>query len=452
MPTSWRAAQRQRKAYPATRDPLRRRYSIVRPAWLSILKAICISVIPGTTVSRKIAATTGTQWGQSMTAGDIYTVAGDASGSLGYSGDGGPATSATLWGLYDGTGVAVDAAGDLYIADTGNNAIREVAATTGMQWGQSMTAGDVYTVAGGSYGTSGDGDVATSADLESPYGVAVDAGGNFGHRRYWQQSDPEIPLSSGTQWGQTMTADHMYTVAGDPSGSSGCSSDGTSATSALLNLPDTVAFDGSGDLYISDSGNNRVVEVPDFSGSQWGHRSTDYDAYTVAGDSSGSSGSSGDGDLGSSAQFANPNGLAFDSSGNLYIADEFNSTLRMVAAISESVYPGGADSIYMVAGNAYNSDGTEGDGGPANPEAGLSSPTDEVVDGAGDLYIADSGSNRIQMVPATTGTYWGQTMLAGYVYTIAGDADGSSGSSGDGGRERPRLVERSDVSRTRFGW
>ena len=93
------------------------------------------------------AATTHTQWGQSMTAGDTYLVAGSASGTQGSSGDGGPATSALL----NPKGVGVDAAGDLYIADAGNSRIQEIPATSGTQWGQSMTAGDIYTIAGSSW-------------------------------------------------------------------------------------------------------------------------------------------------------------------------------------------------------------------------------------------------------------------------------------------------------------
>src|SRR6202030_975559 len=101
---------------------------------------------------RVLAETTGTFYGQPMTAGDIYTVAGGGTGGLG---DGGPAASAELRGPY---GVAVDAAGTLVIADSSNNRVRVVAASTGAFYGTSMTAGDIYTVAGnGTPGYSGDG-------------------------------------------------------------------------------------------------------------------------------------------------------------------------------------------------------------------------------------------------------------------------------------------------------
>src|SRR6202042_1211205 len=114
-------------------------------------------------------ARTGTFYGQAMTAGDIYTVAGD--GTQGFSGDGGPATSA--W-LHFPEEVVADGAGNLLIADTFNHRIRVVAARAGTFYGQAMTAGDIYTVAGdGTQGFSGDGDPATGAELDRPGGVAV---------------------------------------------------------------------------------------------------------------------------------------------------------------------------------------------------------------------------------------------------------------------------------------
>ena len=117
-----------------------------------------------------MAASTGIFYGQPMTAGDIYTVAGD--GTAGYSGDGGPAASAEL---NNPNGVGVDAAGNLAIADTYNHRIRVVAASTGTFYGQPMTVGDIYTVAGnGQDGFSGDGNLATKAELHLPLTVTAD--------------------------------------------------------------------------------------------------------------------------------------------------------------------------------------------------------------------------------------------------------------------------------------
>ena len=180
---------------------------------------------------RVVAASTGTFYGQAMTAGDIYTVAGD--GTAGFSGDGGPATSAEL---NDPAGVAVDGAGNLVIADTSNNRVRVVAASTGTFYGQAMTAGDIYTVAGdGTGGFSGDGGPATSAELDSPYGVAVDGAGNLVIADTDNNRVRVVAASTGTFYGQAMTAGDIYTVAGD--GTSGFSGDGGPATSAELAYP-----------------------------------------------------------------------------------------------------------------------------------------------------------------------------------------------------------------------
>jgi hypothetical protein len=131
-----------------------------------------------------VAVITGTFYGQEMTAGDIYTVAGN--GTAGFAGDGGPATSAEF---HNDNAVAVDGAGNLVVADThfdfdpaqmGNNRVRVVAAATGTFYGQAMTAGDIYTVAGtGPLGYSGDGGPGTRAELADPLGVGVDAAGNL---------------------------------------------------------------------------------------------------------------------------------------------------------------------------------------------------------------------------------------------------------------------------------
>jgi DNA-binding beta-propeller fold protein YncE len=111
-----------------------------------------------------------------MTAGDIYTIAG--TGTAGFSGNRGPATSAML---NDPQGVAVDATGNLLIADTGNYRARVVAASTGTFYGKAMTTGNIYTVAGNGFpgGFSGDGGPATSAELSYPQGVAADGAGNL---------------------------------------------------------------------------------------------------------------------------------------------------------------------------------------------------------------------------------------------------------------------------------
>ena len=139
-------------------------------------------------------------------------IAGSSSGTSGDSGDGGAATSATL---NSPVGVALDAAGDLYIADQANNRVQEVAAGTGTQWGQSMTADDIYTVAGSSSGTSGysgDGGAATSATLSGPHGVAIDSvRGTSTSATPANNRVQEVAHPTHSQWGQSMTAErHLH--------------------------------------------------------------------------------------------------------------------------------------------------------------------------------------------------------------------------------------------------
>jgi hypothetical protein len=123
---------------------------------------------------RVVAGSTGTFYGQPMTAGDIYTVAGDGQG--GYTGDGGPATSADL----SANGMTLDAAGNLIIADDFDHRVRVVAHSSGTFYGKLMTAGDIYTVAGnGKDGFSGDGGPATKTAVGGPDGLAVNSAGNL---------------------------------------------------------------------------------------------------------------------------------------------------------------------------------------------------------------------------------------------------------------------------------
>jgi hypothetical protein len=166
-----------------------------------------------------------------MTAGHTYTVAGH--GTRGFSGDGGPRTSA---GLSNPGGVAVDSAGNLLISVGNADPVRVVAASTGTFYGQPMTTGHIYTVAGdGDGGFSGDGGPATSAGLDDPGGVTVDAAGNLLIADTFHQRVRVVAASTGTFYGQAMTAGHIYTVAGH--GTRGFSGDGGPGTSAGLSNP-----------------------------------------------------------------------------------------------------------------------------------------------------------------------------------------------------------------------
>ncbi len=430
---------------------------------------------------QELARTTHTEFGISMTAGDIYTIAGQADGTGGYSGDGGLATSAKIrnpqglsvtstdtmyiaeagnnrvgqvnssdiisdyagngWTLAttgDG-GPAVDAGlnvpegevfdhyGDVIIADGGNNRIQEIAATAHTQWGIAMQAGDVYTIAGsdqGFAGNSGDGGAATSARLNDPMSIAMDAAGNLYIADTSNCEIQEITASTGD----------ISTVAGSSAGTCGDSGNGGPATSALLTQIQGVALDSAGDLYIADTFNNQVREVFAAGGQSFGKSMTAGDIYTIAGSTSGTAGTSGDGGAATSALLHYPVALGVDGTGNLYIADWGNNRIQEVP-VTTGAQRGQQMTrydMYTIAGSASGTAGKSGDGGPATG-ALLSQPGNATVDAAGNLYITDGANNRVQEVPAANGTQWGQAMTANYMYTVAGSASGASGDSGDGG-------------------
>jgi hypothetical protein len=375
---------------------------------------------------RVAAAATGTFYGRAMTAGHIYTVAGD--GSVGPSGDGGPATKAGL----SAQSVVVDDSGNLVIADSQTGRIRVVAATTGTFYGQAMKAHDIYTVAGG--GTSlGDGGPATQAALDDPTAVAVDGAGDLLVADTFDQRVRIVAASSGTRYGQAMTAGDIYTVAGN--GSPGYAGDGGPATAAEVAYPQGVAVDGSGNLVIADTDNARVRVVAARTGTFYRQAMTAGHIYTVASNGApsrqeGNQGFSGDTGPALRAELDFPAGVAVDAAGNLVIADTSNDRIRVVAARSGTFYGRAmtAHDIYTVAGTGIQ--GFSGVGGPATA-AKLSGPSDVVPDAAGNLVIADAGNDRIRVVAAAAGTFYGQAMIAGHIYTVAGD--GARGTGGDGG-------------------
>src|ERR1022692_2599703 len=441
----------------------------------------------------EIPGTSKTQWGRSMTAGDMYTVAGSTSGQQGIS-NGGSALSGFL--LYAPAGLAFDSSGNMVISDSGNDRILVVPAASGTYFGVSMTAGNVYKIAGqgGNPGHSGDGGSAVLAFLNDPQGL------NFGHSTgdlYIADAGnnrvQEI-YEGGQSWGQSMTGNDIYTVAGSSTGSPGDSGDGAAAKNALLNTPYDLSFSSSGDMYIADTGNNQVREVASSSGTQWGMSSsmTANDIYTIAGQASGASGTSGDGSSVSSGNLHldQPTGVVLNNGMQLYIADAGNNRVQEVAQTGHAEWGISmtADDMYTIAGQAngtcgYSGNGgaatsaklcypagiwvgsssmyiadqannrvrlvgssdtlslyagnglqvaTAGNGGPAI-NAGLFNPEGEAFDSAGDVYIADAWNNRIQEIAAYSHTQFGITMTAGDVYTVAGSAQATSGHGGDGG-------------------
>jgi trimeric autotransporter adhesin len=387
------------------------------------------NVLIGDTLNRRVrvlAGTSGTFYGEAMTAGDIYTIAGN--GNDFYSGDGGPARDAEL--LDDG-GLAMTGSGDLAISDADSSRIRLVAGSSGSRFGQAMTAGDIYTIAGtGTAGYSGDGGPGTAAELNGPGGVAADSAGNVLSADWGNNRVRVVAASSGTFYGQAMTAGDIYTIAG--SSAAGYSGDGGPATAAELNGPAGLAVDAQGNVLINDSGNARVRVVAAASGTFYGQAMTAGDIYTVAGD--GTAGYSGDGGPATAAELNSTGidmaGLAVDHSGNVIITDFRNNRVRVVAAASGTFYGQAmtAGDIYTIAGDGTA--GYSGDGGPAT-SATLSASHAVTVDNSGNVIISDGGNSRVRVVAVSSGSFYGQAMTAGDIYTIAGN--GKAGFAGDGG-------------------
>ena len=302
------------------------------------------------------------------TSGNISTVAGTGAG--GNNGDGGPAVSASLAFPAD---VAIDAAGNLFIADSGISAIRKV-----------TPSGTITTLAGNSAiwppTYSGDGEQATAASLDHPFGLAFDPAGNL---HFSDQNNRRVRriTSSGI----------ISTVAGN--GVANFSGDDGPAVQAAMDFPTDVEVDSLGNLYIADAMNHRVRKVTPAG-----------TITTIAG--TGVAGFSGDGGAAVSAQLHTPVSVAIDSSGNVYIADAYNRRIRRVT-------PAGSISTY-----AGNGSGNNFQDGVQATSTSIGIPGGIAIDDAGTLYIA--GDNRILKVTA-----------AGIVSTIAGN--GISGYSGDGG-------------------
>ena len=310
--------------------------------------------------------------------GTISTAAGVGSTGV-YSGDGGPAN---LAGISLPTDVAVDRAGNLYIADFGNGRVRVV------------SNGLIATAAGRNDGAPlMEGEAAVNVRLEGPTGVTVDPGGST---IYFVQagigSGTGLAVGNYKVW-KVSTAGILSTFAG--SGSPSYSGDGGAATAAQLSGPAGVAVAASGVVYIADTQNQRVRAV-----SPGGIIST------LAG--TGAAGFNGEIALPRTALLNLPHGMAADAAGNWYVADTANNRIR-------KVQPGG--NLFTIAGNGNAS--YFGDGGPAI-QSSVNQPQGVALDAAGNVYIADTLNHAVRKVTPD-----------GAINTLAGT--GNPGYSGDGG-------------------
>ena len=277
--------------------------------------------------------------------GIITTYAGN--GTAGYSGDNSAATAAKLNQPY---GVAVDATGNVYIADYSNNRVRKV-----------NTSGKITTCAGtGVPGYSGNGGPATAAELNNPQGIAVD-----------QYSNVYVTEAANHVVRKIAASGSITTVAGN--GTFGYSGNGGNAIAAQLDGPAGITVDVYGNIYIADYYNNVVRKV---------------DTNGIINDFAGNTlvGNTGDGGIATNAKLHSPSGVSIFGHGDVYISDQGNNIVRKVD---------GSGIITRFAGTTTN--GYMGDNGSATA-AELSSPKGLAVDGLGRVYIADYDNNVIRLV------------------------------------------------------
>lgn len=304
--------------------------------------------------------------------GKLIIIAGN--GKEGYSGDGGPAKDASL---SSPLAIALDPSGNIFIADSNNNLVRKIDAdgiiTTAAGYIESKYEKNLKTC--GKFGKpklekrgfgEEEKDLTTSLSLDHPDSIAIDKEENLyisnsGNHTIVQINNGNVSLYAGT-------------------GEKGFSEDGISPLSAQLDIPAALATDHLGDLYFNDSENFRIRKVD-------GRTKT---IITVAGN--GGLGYSGDNGPAIYASLNMPMSLCFDQMGNLYIADSGNHRIRMVDMATGI--------IMTVAGNGEA--GYSGDGGKAT-SCNLNFPEGVAVDNEGNIYIADSGNNRIRMAERRSG-------------------------------------------------
>ncbi len=309
------------------------------------------------------------------TTGILSTLVGNS--HIRYSGDHGPATNAEL---NNSAGVALDALGNIYIADGGNSCLRKV----------STTSDTINTIAGSPTvsGFAGDGGPASAAKMANPINIAISPTGDI------------VFCDSGNSCLRKVstTSDTINTIAGSQVLGAGFSGDGGPATAAQISNTASFCFDASGNIYIADGGNSCIRKV----NRSTGIISTIIGTPTV-------SGFSGDGGPASVAHLNNPTAIAIDATGNIYFTDGGNNCLRKVSTTS--------DTINTIAGTPTVS-GFSGDGGAAL-SAQFNNPSGIAITSSGKIFISDKGNNRMRVITTT-----------GIIKTVAGQD--TAGFNGDG--------------------
>jgi hypothetical protein len=277
---------------------------------------------------------------------NIVTIAG--TGTAGFSGDGGPAVSASLNNPH---GIDVDSFGNIYIADQLNHRIRKI-----------NPEGIITTIAGtGTSANTGDGALAINASLHEPYTVK------------WHKG--AVYITAQTKIRKIDANGIITTIAG--TGAYGYSGNNGPATAAMIDNPAGIVFDKNDNLFFCDHFNHRIRRIDAITGV----------ITTIAG--TGMIGFSGDNGPAANAQLFYPNYLSIDTSGNLYVSDNTNQRVRKIDT---------AGVITTIAGNGTN--GYYGNGSVA-AQASLSWPAGSVCDSVGNFFIADPGNNRIRVVDAS---------------------------------------------------
>jgi len=325
-----------------------------------------------------------------------------------------------------------DAHGNVVFADPTNNVVDVLAASNGTFYGHAMAAGHIYIVAGNDDPNGGDGPWGsptppTGVAFTQPTGVAVDPEGDIAITDTGNNAVRLLAEAGGSRFGVPMTPGEIFTIAGEGGGVY----NNEQASSAGLNLPDGIAFDAQGNLVIADTANDDIRFLPAQTGVYFGQSMVAGFIYTIAGNTI--VGYTGNGGPAVSAELGLDtfNGLAVDPRGDVVFSDVDNNVVRMVAASSGS-YLGHAvklGDIYTIAGDGNPNGGSKGDKKPAT-SAEFFLPQGIAVDSRGNLFIGDSGNNKIRFVAAAKGRYDGMKVKAGDVYTLAGT--GAAGYAGNG--------------------